>query len=65
MAAIPLVLNYWFSGSVDSMLAYLVCILSWLAIMPMGWIWFLFLELPSITCGKEIIRRIERRQTGV
>jgi peptidoglycan/LPS O-acetylase OafA/YrhL len=62
MAAIPVVLHYWFSGTFNPMLVYLACVLSWLVIMPLGWLWWRLLERPGISCGKQIIRRIERRQ---
>jgi peptidoglycan/LPS O-acetylase OafA/YrhL len=62
MAAVPVILSYWFSEIINPMLVYLICVLSWLVIMPLGWLWWRLLELPSIACGKQIIRRIERRQ---
>jgi len=57
MAAIPGPLHSWFSGAVSPLLVYLTCVLSWLAIMPLGWLWYRFGELPSIACGKRIIRK--------
>jgi peptidoglycan/LPS O-acetylase OafA/YrhL len=60
LAAIPLILFSRFSGTINPMLVYLTCILSWLLIVPLGWLWWRLLELPSIACGKQIIRRIER-----
>jgi len=56
MAAVPGILHYWFSGTINPLMVYLACILSWLAIMPLGWLWYRLLELPSIACGKQIIR---------
>ena len=56
MAAIPEILHYWFSGTLDPLLVYLTCGLSWLVIMPLGWLWYRLGEKPSIACGKRIIR---------
>ncbi|MFZ1073172.1 MAG: acyltransferase [Verrucomicrobiia bacterium] len=56
MAAVPGILHYWFSGTINPFVVYLACILSWLVIMPLGWLWYRLLETPSIACGKKIIR---------
>ena len=56
MAAMPEVLHYWFSGTLNPLLVYLACGLSWLVIMPLGWLWYRLGEKPSIACGKRIIR---------
>jgi len=56
MAAIPEVLHYGFSGTINPLLVYLACVLSWLAILPLGWLWYRLGEVPSIACGKRIIR---------
>ena len=59
MAALSVALNSWF---INPVLVYLACVFSWLVIMPLGWLWWRFLELPSIAWGKQIIQRIEQRQ---
>jgi len=56
MAAVPEVLRHWFSGTITPPLVFLACVLSWLVIMPLGWLWYRLGEVPSIACGKRIIR---------
>ncbi|MGA3267513.1 MAG: acyltransferase [Verrucomicrobiota bacterium] len=56
MAAIPEVVHHCFSGAVSPLLMGLACVLSWLVIMPLGWLWYRFGEVSSIASGKYIIR---------
>lgn len=56
MAAIPELLHYGFPGTINPLLVYPACVFSWLVIMPLGWLWYRLGEVPSIACGKRIIR---------
>jgi peptidoglycan/LPS O-acetylase OafA/YrhL len=62
LASVSGVLHYFYSGAISPMLVYVTCVLSWLVIMPLGWLCWRLLELPSIACGKQIIRGIQRKQ---